>query len=129
MNDSISDALTRIRNAYGTRKDSVDVKCSNHILKVCEILKTQGYIENYKKMEDNKQGTVKVYLKYNKNKPAVRSIQRASRPGRRRYVAKDQVYRVMQGYGIAILSTSKGLMTDNEARSVGVGGEVVCEVF
>jgi len=129
MNDLISDALTRIRNAYRAKKDSVEIKCSNLMERICDILKREGFIENYKKIEDNKQGILRIYLKYEKNRPAITQIKRISKPGRRVYVTKDKVPQVLQGYGIAILTTSKGVLTDKEARKLGVGGEVICYVW
>jgi len=130
ISDPIADALTRIRNAYRAKKESVDIKCSNLLEKICDILKREGFIDNYKKIEDNKQGIIKVYLKYLRGgRPALTYVQRVSRSGRRYYSSKDKIPSVLQGFGIAVLSTSKGILTDKEARKLGVGGEVICEVY
>jgi len=128
--DPIADALTRIRNAYKAKKDAVDIKASKLLEKVCDILKREGFIDNYKKIEDNSQGTIKVYLRYHKGgKPALSHIQRVSKPGRRRYSSRKDIPVVLQGFGIAVLSTSRGILTDREARELGVGGEIICEVY
>lgn len=129
ISDVIADALTALRNAYRVRKESVEIKYSKLLENVCEILKREGYIDNYKKVEDNKQGVIKVYLKYERGKPALSSIRRVSSPGRRRYVDRNHLYRIRQGYGMRILTTSKGIITDKDARSMGIGGEIICEVF
>ena len=127
--DPIADSLIAIKNAYMAKKDVTEIKSSKLLEKICEILKREGYIENYRKIEDNKQGILRIYLKYEKNRPAITQIKRISKPGRRVYVTKDKVPQVLQGYGIAILTTSKGVLTDKEARKLGVGGEVICYVW
>ena len=131
--DPIADMLTRIRNANAAMKESVDLSASNMKRAVLDILKKEGYIEDYKYIEDGKQGILKVFLKYKgdrRNKQRVISgIVRVSKPGRRMYVGKDELPKVKSGMGIAIVSTSRGVITDKEARRVGVGGEVICYVW
>ena len=130
MTDPIADMLTRIRNASMVYHDSVDVPASNLKKELARILKQEGYIRDYRVINDGKQGIVRLYLKYGANKQRVISgLKRISKPGRRVYARRDQVPRVLGGLGIAVLSTSKGLMTDKEARKQGVGGEVVCYVW
>jgi small subunit ribosomal protein S8 len=123
--DLIADVFTIIRNAIMTNKDSVDVPASNIIKAILDILKKEGYIENFKLIEDKKQGQVRIYLKYIASKSAIRNIKRASRPGLRLYVNHKKVPVVLRGRGIAIISTSKGIMTDKGAREAGLGGEVI----
>ncbi len=130
MTDPIADMLTRIRNASMVYHDSVDVPASNMKKELARILKEEGFIRDYRVIDDGKQGIVRLYLKYGANKQRVISgLKRISKPGRRVYARRDQVPRVLGGLGIAVLSTSKGLMTDKEARKQGVGGEVVCYVW
>ncbi|MFH1354566.1 MAG: 30S ribosomal protein S8 [Candidatus Omnitrophota bacterium] len=123
--DLIADVFTIIRNAVMVKKDSVEVPASNTVKSILEILKKENYIENFKIMQDNKQGLAKIYLKYTGNKPAIRNIKRVSTPGLRRYVKHDKVPLVLRGKGLAIISTSKGIMTDSQARESGLGGEVI----
>ncbi|MFH0826930.1 MAG: 30S ribosomal protein S8 [Candidatus Omnitrophota bacterium] len=127
--DLIADTFTIIRNAYMARKETADVASSSTIKSILEILKAENYIENYKLMEDNKQGTARVYLKYVSHKPALRNIKRISRPGLRFYVKHQKVPSVLRGRGLAIISTSKGVMTDKQARETGMGGEVIGYVW
>jgi small subunit ribosomal protein S8 len=129
--DPISDFLTRIRNAVRARHKVVEIPASNIKKEITKILMDKGYILNYKFIEDDKQGVIKIALKYNPRTktPAIRDIQRASRPGLRKYAGATNLPRVSNGLGISILSTSKGLMTDKEARRDNVGGEVICYVF
>ncbi|AKI97901.1 30S ribosomal protein S8 [Kosmotoga pacifica] len=131
--DPIADMLTRIRNANAAMKESVDLPASNMKRAILDILKKEGYIEDYKYIEDGKQGILKVFLKYKgdrRNRQRVISgIVRVSKPGRRIYVGKDELPKVKSGMGIAIVSTSHGIITDKEARKVGVGGEVICYVW
>lgn len=132
MTDPISDLLTRIRNAIMAGHKVVEVPASKLKTEIARILFEKGYILSYKVVEsDNKQGSLKITLKYNpKNKkPAIIYIQRASRPGLRYYSGVDDLPRVLNGLGIAIISTSKGLMTDKEAKRENVGGEVLCYVY
>lgn len=123
--DLIADAFTMIRNAIMAKKDNVDVPASNTIKSILGILKKENYIENFKLIEDKKQGLVRVYLKYIASKPAIRNIKRVSRPGLRVYVKRQKVPSVLRGRGLAIISTSKGVITDKEARDLGVGGEII----
>jgi small subunit ribosomal protein S8 len=129
--DPISDFLTRIRNAVSARHKVVEIPASNLKKEMTKILMDKGYILNYKFMDDDKQGVIKIALKYNPRTktPAIRKIERASRPGLRKYAGATKLPRVYNGLGISILSTSKGLMTDKEARRDNVGGEVICYVF
>jgi small subunit ribosomal protein S8 len=132
MTDPIADLLTRIRNAILAGHKVVEAPASNLKKEVARILFEKGYIRSYKIIEgEDSQGTLKIALKYNpKNKkPAIKSIQRASRPGLRQYVGVDEMPRVLNGLGIAILSTSKGLMTNKEAKKENIGGEVLCYVY
>ena len=123
--DLIADVFTMIRNAMMAKKNNVDVPASNTIKSILEILKKESYIDNFKLIEDKKQGIVRVYLKYLAGKPAIRNIKRVSRPGLRYYVRSKSVPSVLRGRGIAIVSTSKGIITDKEARDLGVGGEII----
>jgi len=130
MTDPIADMLTRIRNASMVYHDSVDVPASNLKKELARILKQEGYIRDYRVINDGKQGIVRLYLKYGANKQRVISgLKRISKPGRRVYARRDQIPRVLGGLGVAVLSTSKGVMTDREARQQGVGGEVICYVW
>tara|TARA_B100001093_G_scaffold514445_1_gene588467 strand:+ start:1799 stop:2197 length:399 start_codon:yes stop_codon:yes gene_type:complete len=129
--DPIADYLTRIRNAVMAKHRVVELPASNLKKEMTKILKNQGYILNYKFEENNAQGTIKIALKYNAitKIPAITSLQRASKPGLRKYSASSSMPRVLNGLGVAIVSTSKGVMTDKEARSLNVGGEVLCYVY
>ena len=128
--DLIADAFTMIRNAMMAKHKVVEIPASSLKKDITRILHDQGYILNYKFIDDNIQGVIKIALKYNSETklPAIRSIKRISRPGLRKYARKDKVPRVLNGLGIAILSTSKGVMTDKEARKQNVGGEIICYV-
>lgn len=130
ITDPIADYLTRIRNAIMANHRVVDVPASGLKREITRILYEKGYILNYKFVEDNKQGIIKIALKYHPvtKLPAITSIERVSRPGLRKYVSSDKLPRVLNGLGIAILSTSTGVMSDKEARKQNVGGEVICYV-
>jgi small subunit ribosomal protein S8 len=130
MTDPIADYLTRIRNAIMARHKVVEIPASNLKKDITRILHDQGYILNYKFIDDNIQGIIKIALKYNSETklPAIKSIRRISRPGLRKYARKDRVPRVLNGLGIAIISTSKGVMTDKQARKQNIGGEIICYV-
>jgi small subunit ribosomal protein S8 len=133
MTDPIADYLTRLRNAVMAKHRIVDVPASNIKRDITKILHEKGYILNYKfieKEEGNPQGTIKIALKYHPvtKQSAISKLERISKPGLRKYVGSDELPRVMNGLGIAILSTSKGVMTDKEARKENVGGEVLCYV-
>jgi small subunit ribosomal protein S8 len=123
--DLIADVFTIIRNAVRIKKDSVDLPASGNIKSIMAILKKNEYIDNFKLIEDKKQGVVRVYLKYIAGKSAIRNIKRISKPGLRVYVRGKKVPTVLRGRGLAIVSTSKGVITDKEARELGVGGEVI----
>lgn len=123
--DLIADAFTIMRNAMMAKKENADVPASNTLKAIMEILKKENYIENFKLIEDKKQGVVRVYLKYIANKPAIRNIKRVSRPGLRVYAKSLKIPSVLRGRGLAIVSTSKGIITDKEARDLKIGGEVI----
>jgi len=130
MTDPIADLLSRIRNANQRRKEKVDIPVSKIKEGIVRILKEEGFVARYKKIQDDKQGIIRVYLKYMPDKTrAIREIKRISRPGRRIYATKEKLPRVCAGLGIAIVSTSRGLMVDNEARKQHIGGEVLCYVW
>ncbi|MCB0791049.1 MAG: 30S ribosomal protein S8 [Flavobacteriales bacterium] len=128
--DPIADYLTRLRNAIQARKKVVEVPASGLKRDITRILFDKGYILNYKMEEDGKQGLIKIALKYHPQtrQNAIRQLQRVSTPGLRRYAHADGLPRVLNGLGVAIISTSKGVVTDKEARALGVGGEVICYV-
>jgi small subunit ribosomal protein S8 len=130
VTDAISDYLTRLRNAISAKHKVVEIPGSNVKKAITQILMDQGYILNFKEIKDEKQGIIKIALKYNnKTKdPAIRNLTRISKPGLRKYTGVDSMPRVLNGLGIAIISTSKGLITDKEARKYNVGGEILCYV-
>ena len=123
--DLIADVFTIIRNAIMIKKDTVDLPASGNIKSIMAILKKNEYIENFKLIEDKKQGVVRVYLKYMAGKSAIRNIKRVSKPGLRVYSKGKKVPIVLRGRGLAIVSTSKGVITDKEARELGIGGEII----
>ena len=129
--DPIADFLTRIRNASAAGLKMVEIPSSNTKRAMTQILFDKGYILNYKFEEDNKQGTIKIALKYNVSTriPAITKLQRISKPGLRKYAGSEELPRVLNGLGIAMISTSKGVITDKEARKLNVGGEVLCYVY
>tara|TARA_B100001758_G_C18217361_1_gene508377 strand:+ start:428 stop:826 length:399 start_codon:yes stop_codon:yes gene_type:complete len=131
ITDSIGNYLTKIRNAYMAKHKVVDVPSSNIKKDITKILKDQGYILNYKFVDNGNQGVIRIALKYDMvtKTPAIKKIKRVSRPGLRNYTGKDDLPRILNGLGIAIISTSKGVMTDKEARKINVGGEVICLVY
>jgi small subunit ribosomal protein S8 len=131
MTDPIADYLTRIRNAIKARHRIVEIPASNLKKEITKILFDKGYILNYKFDDDGKQGKIKIALKYDPvtKEPAIRHLKRVSKPGLRKYVGKDDLPRVINGLGIAIISTSQGVITDKEARKLGIGGEVICYVY
>ncbi len=131
VTDPIADFLTRIRNAQMARHRIVEIPASNLKKRMTEILYDKGYILKYKFEDDNKQGLIKIALKYDavSKEPAIRALERVSRPGLRQYAKPADIRRVKNGLGIAILSTSKGVMTDKEARANNVGGEVLCHIY
>ena len=127
--DLIADCFTMVRNAIMAKKDTVDIPASNNIKSILEILKKEEYIDNFKLIDDKKQGLARIYLKYIATKPAIRNIKRVSRPGLRLYVKHKKVPVVIRGKGIAIISTSRGIVTDKIAREEGLGGEVIGYVW
>ncbi len=130
ITDPIADMLTRIRNANSAKHDTVDIPASNMKKAIAEILLEEGYIKGYQVIEDGTQGVIRVTLKYNAGKEKVISgLRRVSKPGLRVYAGADELPRVLKGLGIAIISTSKGIMTDRQARSQHVGGEVLAFVW
>lgn len=130
ITDAIADMLTRIRNASSAKHESVDIPASNMKKSIAKILLEEGYIKNVEEIEDGKQGLIRVNLKYAANKQnVITGIKRISKPGLRVYAPKDEIPKVLGGLGIAILSTSKGIMTDRKARTEGVGGEVLAFVW
>jgi small subunit ribosomal protein S8 len=130
MTDPIAHMLTKIRNAGTAKKPTVEIPSSQIKRWIAEILKEEGYIQDYEAVPDNKQGILKINLKYDDQEQSViANLQRVSKPSRRVYVTKDEIPSVLSGMGIAILSTSKGVMTDRAARQAGVGGEVICYVW
>lgn len=131
MTDPIADYLTRLRNAIKASHRIVEVPASNLKKEITKVLHEKGYIQNYKFDENGPQGSIKIALKYNPStkKNAIVSLQRVSTPGLRKYVKHTELPRVINGLGVAVISTSKGVMTDKEARVEGVGGEVLCYVY
>lgn len=130
MTDPVADMITRIRNANTVKHETVDVPASNMKKSIAEILLNEGFIKGYDVIEDGKQGIIRIQLKYGKNSEKVISgLKRISKPGLRVYAKKDEMPKVLGGLGIAILSTSNGIVTDKDARKLGVGGEVICYVW
>ncbi len=130
MTDPIADFLTRIRNANMVMHEKVEIPASKTKIALAEILKNEGFIKDYEQVEDGKQGIIRVYLKYGPNREKVISgLKRISKPGLKVYCKKDEIPKVLCGLGIAIISTSKGIVTDKEARKLGLGGEVICYVW
>jgi len=129
LNDPISNFLTTLRNGIMVHKETVDVPASTLVGQILEIFKTDGYVEDYRLMKDNSQGTFKVYLKYDGKKAAIMGLKKISKPGFRVYAKNDSVPRVLNGLGTAVISTSKGVITDRKAREENIGGEVLCYVW
>ena len=127
--DLLADSFTIIRNAVLVKKDEVVIPHSVLLSKACAILKKEGYIDNFKEIEERSFKRIKVYLRYRNKKSVISQIKRVSRPGRRVYVKADDVPAVLKGYGIAIVSTSQGVFTDREAREKNVGGEILAMVW
>ena len=128
MSDPIADMLTRIRNAQMTEKQTVKMPSSKLKVSIAQVLKDEGYIDGFKVGGEEKKPELEIALKYYAGRPVIESIERVSRPGLRIYKGKDAIPRVMNGLGVAIVSTSQGVMTDRKARATGVGGEVLCIV-
>jgi len=129
ITDPIADMLTRIRNANNARHDSVDVPASNMKKSIAQILLDEGYIKNFQIIDDGTQGVIRIALKYNGKDKVITGLRRVSKPGLRVYVGADELPRVLRGLGVAIVSTSKGVMTDKAARKEHVGGEVLAFVW
>jgi len=130
LTDPIADMLTRIRNANKAGHEKLDMPASNLKTQVISLLKRERYIKNYKLIEDRKQGILRVYLRYGpNNEKIITNLKRISKPGLRRYKGSENVSRVFNGLGVAIVSTSKGILTDKECRKMNVGGEILCEVW
>jgi small subunit ribosomal protein S8 len=130
MTDPIADMLTRIRNGIQARHDRVELPASKLKVEIARILKSEGFISNYKLVEDKVQGNLRIYLKYAASgEPVIHGIERISRPGRRVYRAKDEIPRVLGGLGLAIVSTSRGVLSGSEAAKSGIGGEILCQVW
>jgi small subunit ribosomal protein S8 len=129
MSDPIADMLTRIRNAGRAKFNSTDIPGSKLKVAVAKVLKEEGYIRNYKFVRDGKQGVLRVYLRYHEGTNAIYSIERVSKASRRVYVKSDDITPVYNGTGIAILSTSRGVMTDKRAKAENIGGEVLCKIW
>ena len=128
--DPISDMITRIRNAQMRLLNNVKIPSSKFRTKILDVLKQEGYISDYKLLPDSKnKGSLSVNLKYNNGLPVIKEIKIVSKPGRRIYARADSIPRIQNGLGLAIVSTSKGVMTDNDARSQNIGGEIICRVF
>ena len=130
VTDPLADMLTRIRNANMAKHSKVDAPASRMKISVAKILKAEGYIKNYKLIKDRKHGILRIYLKYDEfNEAVITGLKRMSKPGRRLYVKKEDIPRVLNGMGIAVLSTSKGVLADRQARKLNVGGELLCSIW
>ena len=129
VTDPIADFLTRIRNASRAGKPRVDIPASNMKRSLAEILKSQSFIKDYAVIEDNKQNIIRVELKYTNGSPAISGLKRISKPGLRIYKNSKDLPRVLNGLGVAVISTPKGLLTDKDARTASVGGEIVCYIW
>ena len=129
MTDPIADMLTRIRNANQAKHESVTMPASRLKLEILAVLKNEGYISEYEKIEDGKQGVIKVTLKYNNKDRVIKGLKKISKPGLRVYAKSSELPKVLNGLGIALISTSNGIMTDREARSKKLGGEVIAFVW
>lgn len=130
MTDPVADMLTRVRNASGAKFAKVDIPSSKLKVQIARILKDEGYIKNFKVIKDNRQGILRIYLRYDdKNRGVIQYLVRVSRPSRRVYAGNDAIPKILNGLGISILSTSKGILTDREARKQGVGGEIMCSLW
>lgn len=130
VSDPVSDLLTRLRNAISARHEKADVPSSRFKVELARILKDEGYIKNYKVMDDRGGSLLRLYLKYDDTgNPVIHGLTRSSKPGRRYYAGKNEMPEVLGGLGVAIVSTSQGLLTGNDAKKRGVGGEVVCTVW
>ena len=130
MTDPIADMLTRIRNALTASYNTVDIPSSRLKIDIAKVLKSEGFIKNYKIIDDQKQGIMRIFFKFDDNGASIiDGLKRMSKPGCRMYSKSDRIPTVLNGYGINILSTSKGIMTDKQAKKMGIGGEVICSVW
>ena len=130
MTDPIADMLTRIRNALIASYNTVDIPSSRIKIDIAKVLKAEGFIKNYKIIPDKKQGIIRIFFKYDdKGESVLGGLKRVSKPSCRIYTRGDRIPKVLNGYGINILTTSKGMMTDNQARKIGIGGEIICSVW
>jgi small subunit ribosomal protein S8 len=130
MTDPIADMLTRIRNAIIASHNTVDIPSSKLKIDLAKVLKTEGFIKNFKIIDDQKQGIVRIFFKFDeKGDSIISGLKRISKPGCRMYSKSDNIPSVLNGYGISILSTSKGILTDKQAKKMGIGGEVICSVW
>jgi small subunit ribosomal protein S8 len=129
LTDPIADMLTRIRNSTRIRSEKVDIPLSKIKLEIAKILKEEGFIRAYKILKDKKQGILRIFLKYADSESVISGLKRISKPGRRTYVGKEDVPSVMGSVGIAILTTSKGILSDRVCRNEGIGGEIICHVW
>jgi small subunit ribosomal protein S8 len=132
LTDSVSDFLTRIRNAGKARLSKVDAQNTRMNRSIADILVREGYLKSFKEVQEGKKSTLRVYLRFeggDLKKPVIQGLRRVSKPGLRKYVAADKMPRIMSGFGMAIISTSQGVLSEKEARTKGVGGEVLCSVW
>jgi small subunit ribosomal protein S8 len=130
MTDPIADMLTRVRNAGTARFDKVDIPASRLKISLARIFKEEGFIKNYKVIKDNRQGILRIYLKYDEHQqPLIQGLRRVSKPGRRVYAGHEELPKVQGGLGVAVISTPQGVVTDRQARKTRVGGEVLCEIW
>ena len=130
MTDPIADMLTRMRNALTASYSTVDIPSSRLKVDIAKVLKSEGFIKNFKIIEDQKQGTMRIFFKYDeKGDSIINGLKRMSKPGCRMYSKGDRIPQVLNGYGISILSTSQGMMTDRQARKMGIGGEIICSIW
>lgn len=129
VTDPIADFLTRLRNAIHAKKKFVEIPSSRMKLKMTEILKENSFVKDFNVVEDSKQNIIRIHLKYKNGEPAITGLKKISTPGLRSYTGKDDLPRVLNGLGVAILSTSKGLLTDKQAKIESVGGEVICHIW
>jgi len=130
MTDPIADMLTRVRNAIMASYDTVDIPSSRMKIDIVKVLKSEGFIKNYKIIADQRQGVMRIFFKYDENgDPVIEGLKRVSKPGCRIYSRSDRIPKVLNGYGVNILSTSKGVMTDRQAIKMKVGGELICAIW
>lgn len=129
VTDPVGDYLSRIRNAIAAKHEKVDIPASRVKLELTKILKEEGFIQNYKLQEDKKQGAIRIFLRYTDGVSVITGLKQITKPGRRMFSRKDDVPKVFSGLGISIVSTSKGIMTGDKSAKIGVGGEVLCEIW